>query len=280
MRKDIGIGAVGAVFQITLLIIRPDWVWAHWPYLVGLWVLAIGLWLLAMFRREKTEELPTTQTGAIQNSGQMVAPVFSGIERSTFHITTSATPASPSAVSYEPLSEPLPKAKLIFSGYEVQPLVFRMGMWSPYHARNTSVIVWIENKVAEEGESSEPAYVAATIKYVGGGSNVVVHIPRAYWIRKTDNVVTINVGGREGIVLGTRLREGLWEVYDNPQQPEVRFTTGLRVFKNYRSSLVLFEHRLKIDLWIIDPETGHTLKRFPLEAEEQEDGTLEIRLSG
>jgi hypothetical protein len=37
------------------------------------------------------------------------------------------------------------------------------------------VIIWIENKVAEEGESSEPAYVAATIKYVDGRSNVAGH---------------------------------------------------------------------------------------------------------
>jgi hypothetical protein len=50
-----------------------------------------------------------------------------------------------------------------------------MGRWSPYRARNTCVIIWIENKVAEEGESSEPAYVAATIKYVDGRSNVAGH---------------------------------------------------------------------------------------------------------
>jgi hypothetical protein len=114
MRKDIGIGAVGAVFQVTLLIIRPDWVKQHWPYLVGLWVLAIGLWLFAMFKGEKTEDLPTVQTGAVQNSGQMVAPVFSRIEGSTVNINTSAPSAPAPVVANEPLPKPLPKAKLIF----------------------------------------------------------------------------------------------------------------------------------------------------------------------
>src|ERR1700722_11434211 len=104
MRKEIGIaaaGAVGAVFQITLLVIRPDWVKQQWRYLVALWVLAIGLWLFATFKGEKTKKLPT-----VQNSGQMVAPVFSKIVGSNVHITTSAAPTA----ANEPLPEPLPKA--------------------------------------------------------------------------------------------------------------------------------------------------------------------------
>jgi hypothetical protein len=95
-------------------------------------------------------------------------------------------------------------------------------------------------------------------------------------MRKTDNGIPIGVGGREGIVLGTRCGPGLREVYDNPEEPEIRMATSRRIFKDYRQSLVPFEHLLKIDLSIVDPETGHTIKRFSLEAEDKADGTLEI----
>jgi hypothetical protein len=41
---------------------------------------------------------------------------------------------------------------------------------------------------------------------------------------------------------------------------------------------VSFERLLKIDLTIIDPETGATIKRFSLEAEDKADGTLQLKL--
>jgi hypothetical protein len=274
MLKVIANGAIAALFAITLLIVRGDWVRQHWLYLVGLWVLAACLWLFAMFKAKK--KLPTIQTGPIQNSGQMVAPVFSGIRDSTFHISASTAPAP--IVPPGPLPEPLSKAKLIFSGYELKPLIFGMGRFSSYPAPLTSVIIWIENKVAEEGQSSEPAYVAATIKYADGSDSIVGHISRAYWMHETDNGITIEVGGRDGIVLGTRCKQGLWAVFDNPEEPVIRMASSRRRFKTYRDSLVSFERLLKIDLSIIDPETGGTIKRFSLEAEDKADGTLQVKL--
>jgi hypothetical protein len=255
MLKVIANGAVAALFAITLLIIRGDWVRQHWRYLVGSWVLAVGLWLLAMLRG-KSEELPSIQTGAIQSNGQVVAPVFSGIKDSTFHITTSTAPgpepAAPSALS----SQPAPEPNLMFSGYEIQPLTFRMGTWSPFPTRTQGVIVWIENKVADVG-----------------------HVARAYWMHRTDNEITIGVGGREGILLGTRSGAGLWEIYDNPAEPLIRVARTMPRFSPFRKSLILFEDRLKIEICVIDPDSGHTLKRILLMAEDKADGTLEVRLT-
>jgi hypothetical protein len=278
MLKVIANGAVAALFAITLLIIRGDWVRQHWRYLVGSWVLAVGLWLLAMLRG-KSEELPSIQTGAIQSNGQVVAPVFSGIKDSTFHITTSTAPgpepAAPSALS----SQPAPEPNLMFSGYEIQPLTFRMGTWSPFPTRTQGVIVWIENKVADEGKSSNAAYAAATIRYAAADDKMVGHVARAYWMHRTDNEITIGVGGREGILLGTRSGAGLWEIYDNPAEPLIRVARTMPRFSPFRKSLILFEDRLKIEICVIDPDSGHTLKRILLMAEDKADGTLEVRLT-
>lgn len=153
-----------------------------------------------------------------------------------------------------------------------------MGKFSSYPAPLTSVVIWIENKVAKEGESAEPAYVAATIKYADGKDSIAGHISRAYSVHETDNGITIEVGDRDGIVLGTRCRAELWAVFDNPEAPVIRMASRRRCFKTYRDSLVSFERLLKIDLTIIDPETGATIKRFSLEAEDKADGTLQLKL--
>ena len=59
--------------------------------------------------------------------------------------------------------------------------MFRMGHWSIYASGTPSVIVWVENKAANEGESCEAiSGVVAAISYRDSDGRTLAQITRAY----------------------------------------------------------------------------------------------------
>jgi hypothetical protein len=60
MLKLVAKAAVAALFAITLLIIKVEWLRLHWPYVAMLWVPVACLWFFAFWA--KTAKLPSIQT--------------------------------------------------------------------------------------------------------------------------------------------------------------------------------------------------------------------------
>jgi hypothetical protein len=203
------------------------------------------------------------------------------VERSVFNqFNLTNPPPLESAANRQaaPEPEPMPKADVIYSGFELQPLTLRMGAWASFPGGSPGILLYLENSAPKAGEGSECVFVGATIKYKNDAGNTLAHVYRAYWVGHRYNQISLDIGARKAILLGTRVAAGVWQVYSNPDEPEARFARrGMPQFKNPQRSIFPFEDRLRIEVSIVSPDTGHTVKQFLLEAEDKADGKLVVK---
>jgi hypothetical protein len=121
-------------------------------------------------------------------------------------------------------------------------------------------------------------FVSSPSVFGSFAGNSLAHVYRAYWVGHRYNQVSLDIGARKAILLGTRVAEGVWQVYSNPDEPEARFARrGMPHFKNPQRTIFPFDDRLRIEVSIVSPDTGHTVKQFVLEAEDKADGKLVVK---
>jgi hypothetical protein len=257
-----------AVFQISTTVgsvwIRQNlhrYVWVGWVVSGALWL----WWLLA-----KAKEVGAKQPGSVQPSAQI--PININLSHTLSPIvsqTVSPSHSNRQTVSppaYPPSTEP-PKLRLSICGSEMPILMFRMGHWSIYASGTPSVIVWVENKAANEGESCEAiSGVVAAISYRDSDGRTLAQIARAYWLNDPASQIDIGAGERKAIVLGTLYGRD-WKVYENSYIPPIRLASApeLPHFPAPREFTVVFNNTLVIVVSIINVEMRKTIKKFTVE---------------
>ena len=124
----------------------------------------------------------------------------------------------------------------------------------------SAAVLWIMNE--RGGRRASGLGVSLTFR---NGTSTVAHVNRAFWIGKSGNVKSLDVGTREAVVLGIHSK-GLWCVYENSRKedrPPARTASRLR--RQIESALPVnpqrlpFDYPIEVEVAVISSSTDETL---------------------
>lgn len=230
------------------------------PWAVGIFILT-GAAMFAYAAFEHKQPSGATNTVGGNNTGNQITAHNSTILVSgTGGILQSFdSPPAPPAL--------LPSHRLFISGSEMPILVLILGQWSVYASGIPSVIVWVENKEADEGQYCESiSGVIAVVSYRDTKGTPLGKVARAYWLNEPGSKVDLGVGDRKAILLGT-VDGTLWKAYENSYEPPIRLgrPVGIPHFPNPKTFEIAVNRKLVMGVSIIDQGTGRTIKKFEVE---------------
>jgi hypothetical protein len=192
-----------------------------------------------------------------------------------------SSPSKDGNIEVQPSPVEPPKSRLTVSGSDMPILVLRLGQWSVYASGAPSLIVWLENREADEGECCAPIWgIVATVRYRDSNGTALAKIARAYWLNEPGSKVNLGVGDRKAIVLGTA-HGSTWKAYENSYEPPIQLGPAFRIphFPSPKVFELAVDKKLAMDVSIVAIGTGQTLKKFSVEYLDKGDHDKKVTVS-